>query len=335
MVDAVSSLHSHLSQNLTGSSNSTSLSPLISHLAPLILDTSSQVRSALLELFEHLSPGVVPKEALQAHLPMLLLYIQSAMTHIQSDIRSQSTKFLAWILDVGGTEVVKASWTKILATYAVLLGWTTDGREKARIQLDRGSSMIGNVMVTNRHVSILYLLLSRGISDVSASKPSRPKHLNYNAAKLTTLQHPLIECYLLPTHSAPFAHLNLLSSTTTDPQISSHDITSRRVQFSCNYLKPLLIYLHDLSAELVPSDLSRQPNQDVVDDLRITIVRILGLVMQAHVDVESDEQQTKAWEKDWRRCISKVSSLIEARSRREGSRRLAREWELTGIGNLL
>jgi hypothetical protein len=292
------------------------------------------VRSALLELFEHLSPGVVPKEALQAHVPMLLLYIQSAMTHIQSDIRSQSTKFLGWLLDIGGTEIVKASWTKVLATYAGLLGWT-DGREKARIQLDRGSSMVGNVMVTNRHVSILYSLLSRGISEISASKPSRPKLLNYNTTRLTTLQHPRIECYLLPTHSAPFAHLNLFSSSTTDPQVSSHDITSRRIQFSSNYLKPLLIYLHDLSAELVPSDLSRQPNQDVVDDLRISIVRILGLVKEAHVDVESDEQQTKAWEKDWRRCISKVSSLIEARSRSEGSRRLAREWEMTGIGNSL
>ena len=329
------SLHNHLSQNLTGSSNSTSLSPLISHLAPLILDTSSQVRSALVELFEHLSPGVVPKEALQAHVPMLLLYIQSAMTHIQSDIRSQSTKFLAWLLDIGGTEIVKASWTTVLATYAVLLGWTADGREKARIQLDRGSSMVGNVMVTKRHVSVLYSLLSRGMSEISASKPNRPKLLNYNTTRLTALQHPRIECYLLPTHSAPFAHLNLFSSTTTDPQLSSHDITSRRIQFRSNSLKPLLIYLHDLSAELVPSDLSRQPNQDVVDDLRIAIVRILGLVKEAHADVESDEQQKKAWEKDWRRCISKVSTLIEARSRSEGSRRLAREWEMTGIGNLL
>ena len=266
---------------------------------------------------------------------MLLLYIQSAMTHIQSDIRSQSTKFLAWLLDIGGTEIVKASWTTVLATYAVLLGWTADGREKARIQLDRGSSMVGNVMVTKRHVSVLYSLLSRGMSEISASKPNRPKLLNYNTTRLTALQHPRIECYVLPTHSAPFAHLNLFSSTTTDPQLSSHDITSRRIQFRSNSLKPLLIYLHDLSAELVPSDLSRQPNQDVVDDLRIAIVRILGLVKEAHADVESDEQQTKAWEKDWRRCISKVSTLIEARSRSEGSRRLAREWEMTGIGNLL
>lgn len=332
------SLHNHLSQNLSGSSNSTSLSPLINHLAPLILDTSSTVRSALLELLDDLCPGgVVPKEALQAHLPMLLLYIQSAMTHIQSDIRSHSTKFLSWVLDIGGTEIVRTSWTNVLGTYAGLLGWTSDGREKSRIQLDRGSSMIGNVAVTNRHVSTLYSLLSLGISEMSISKPSRPKILDYTTTQSEILQHPRIECYLRPTHSAPFAHLNLFGSSSADPacEVSSHDAHSRRIQFSSSYLKPLLIYIHDLSAELVPSDLSRQSNQEVVDNLRLNIIKIMGLVKQVYVDVDSsDEQQTKPWEKDWRRCVSKVTNLVEARSRSEGSRRLAREWELTGIGTL-
>ena len=334
-VDAVISLRNHLSQNLTGSTNSTSLSPLISHLAPLILDTSSQVRSALLELFYHLSPGVVPKEALQAHIPMLLLYIQSAMTHIQSDIRCQSTKFLSWALDISGIEIVRASWIKVLATFAGLLGWTANGGEKSSIQLDRGSTMVGNVTVTNRHVSTLYLLLSLGMSEQSARRRSRPKVLNYNTTQSTTLQHPRIECYLLPTHSAPFAHLNLFGSAPADAQISSHDVPSRRVQFGTNYLTPLLIYLHDLSAELIPSDLSREQNQEVMDDLRIAIVRILGLVKQVYIDVEADDRQTKPSEKEWRRCIAKVWGLIEARSRSEGSRRLAREWVMTGISGLL
>ena len=162
------SLRNHLSQNLSGSSNSTSLSPLIIHLAPLILDTSSSVRSALLELLIDLSPQIVPKEALQAHLPMLLLYIQSAMTHIQSDIRSDSTKFLGWTLDIDGSVVVRECWTKMLTSYAGLLGWTVSGREKSRIQLARGSSFIGNVNVTSRHVATLYAFLSAGISEASS-----------------------------------------------------------------------------------------------------------------------------------------------------------------------
>ena len=332
IVDAVTSLHSHLSQNLSGSSNSTSLSPFVNHLAPLILDTSSLVRSALFELLSDLSPGVVPNEALQPHLHMLLLYIQSAMTHIQSDIRSHSTKFLAWLLDIGGAEIVRTSWTNILATYAGLLGWTSDGREKARVQLDRGSSMVGNVAVTMRHVSTLYTLLSLGISEVSVSRQSRPKILHYDTTQSAILQHPRIECYLLPTHSAPFAHLNLFRSVSADPAISSHDVYSRRIQLGSNYLKPLLVYIHDLAAELVPSDLSRQSNQEVVNDLRVTVVKIVGLVKQVYVGGELDER-TKPWEKDWKRCISKVASLVEAGGRVDGSRRLARAWEMMDIGD--
>jgi Rix1 complex component involved in 60S ribosome maturation len=332
IIDAVVSLHHHLSQNLAGSANSTSLSPLITHLAPLILDTSSSVRSALLELLADLSPQIVPKEALQAHLSMLLLYIQSAMTHIQGDVRSDSTKFLTWILDIGASAVVRGSWTKVLASYAGLLGWTVGGPEKSRIQLARGSSVLGNVNVTARHVGTLYAFLLTGISESSSNRRSRPKIVRYVTTKSMSLQHPLIECFLLPSYSAPFAHLELFSSGQTDPQVSSHDFLSRRIQFE-PYLAPLLVHLYDLSAELVPSDLSRQPNQAVIDDLRITIIRILSLIKQVYLDVDLDDQTKIPWEKEWKRCTSKISALISARAQSEGSRKLVREWELANISS--
>jgi hypothetical protein len=319
------SLNNHLSQNLSGATNATSLSPLISHLAPLILDTSSAVRMALLELLNNLSPQIVPKEALQAHLAMLLLYIQSAMTHIQSDIRSDSSKFLAWTLDIGGPEVVRGSWSKVLASYSGLLGWTVGGREKTRIQLSRGSSVVGNVNVTARHVDALFDFLAAGLSTSGLDiRRSRPKTVNSSSTKSLSLQHSMMHCYLLPTHSAPFAYLNLFSSGQTDPQLSSHDIPSRRAQFD-SYITPLLIYLHDLSAELSPSDFARQSNQSVVDDLRVTIVRILSLIKQVYID-DADETK-RPWDKDWKRCITKMSNLIESRTQSEGGRRLIREWE--------
>jgi hypothetical protein len=291
------------------------------------------VRSALLELLVDLSPQIVPKEALQAHLSMLLLYIQSAMTHIQSDIRSDSTKFLSWSLDIGGFTVVRESWTKMLASYAGLLGWTVGGREKSRIQLARGSSFLGNVNVTARHVATLYTFLSTGILEASANtRQSRPKTINYNTTKSLSFQHPLIGCYLLPSHSAPFAHLSLFGSGQTDTQLSSHDVTSRRTQLESE-LNSLLCYLHDLSAELVPTDLSRQPNQTVIDDLRITVIKILGLIKPIYVDVERDDQLKRPWEKEWKRCVSKTTALVEARTRSEGSRKLLREWELANISH--
>jgi Rix1 complex component involved in 60S ribosome maturation len=333
-VDAVVSLHNHLSQNLTGSANSTSLSPLITHLAPLILDTSSSVRSAVLELLADLSPQIVPNEALQAHLSMLLLYIQSAMTHIQSDIRSDSTKFLNWTLDIGGSEVVRASWTKVLDSYAGLLGWTVGGRETSRIQLARGSSILGNVNVTARHVRTLFSLLSIGLSETSLNtKRSRPKIINYLNIKSMSLQHPLIECYLPPTHSDPFSYLNLFNSRQTDLQLSSHDVPSRRTQFE-SYLSSLLVYLHDLSAEVIPSNLSRQPNQTVIDDLQITIVQVLGLIKRVYIDIEMEDQLKQLWKREWKQCISKISVLVDARTQTKGSRKLVREWELANISNI-
>jgi Rix1 complex component involved in 60S ribosome maturation len=331
-IDAVTSLHTHLPQNLIGTANSTSLSPLVAHLAPLILDTSSSVRSVLLELLGDLSPQIVPKEALQAHLPMLLLYIQSAMTHIQADIRSDSTKFLAWTLDIGPEEVVRGSWTKLLSSYSALLSWSMDSREKMTVKLARGgTSVVGNINVTARHVEILYKLLDAGLSTTSSpTKEARAKTYGFESVKSITLQHPLIQCYLMPTYSSPFASLNLFSSGQVDLQTSSHDIPSRRAQFE-QVLSPLLSYLHDLTAELGPSGPSRQPNQSVIDDLSVSIIRIMAII---HHVYQSEEPEKQHSHKQWKRCTSKMSNLIESRSQSDGSRRLTREWELGNLFNV-
>jgi hypothetical protein len=252
------------------------------------------------------------------------------MTHIQSDIRSDSTKFLTWILGVGNTE----AWGKILASFTGLLGWSIAGQEKSRIQLSRGSeSVVGNVNVTGRHVTALWEFLFAGISGTSShAKNARTKTIDYTKCKSIQLQHPLIECYLLPSHSAPFAHFNLFSSPSSEPETqSSHDISSRRTQFEQQYLGPLLAYLHDLGAELIPADLSRQPNQTAMDDLRVSVIRILSLVKHVYIDNDMEQDGKRGWENDWKRCIGKLRKLVEARTQSEGSRRVVREWENLGI----
>jgi hypothetical protein len=113
-----------------------------------------------------------------------------------------------------------------------------------------------------------------------------------------------------------------------DPQLSSHDVPSRRTQFD-SYIAPLLVYLHDLAAELVPSGLSRQPNHQITDELRITIIKILGLLKQIYLDTE--ETTKRPWDKEWKRCTKKVAKLIEEISQHEGSRKIVRECELANI----
>jgi len=105
----------------------------MTHLAPLILDTSSSIRSELLNLLNDLSTQVILKGTLQPHIAMLVLYIHSAMTYVQLDIRSDSTKFLTWILGIANTEVICASWVKILTSFASLLCLTVEGHEKVQI----------------------------------------------------------------------------------------------------------------------------------------------------------------------------------------------------------
>jgi hypothetical protein len=273
------------------------------------------------------------KEALYPHISMLLLYIQSAMTHIQSDIRSNSTKFLTWILGIGHDEVIRAAWGKVLDSFAGLLGWTVSGAEKSQIQLSRGSSLVGNVTVTERHISALSEFLFAGLSETSSqAKNTRGKTIEYKVCSSMVFQHPLVECYLLPSHSAPFAHLNLFSSTSSQPETqSSHDVISRRTHFEAHNLAPLLGYLHDLAAELVPSDLSRQAQQGAIDNLRVLVIRILGLVKHVYIDEDIEEEWKRGWEKDWKRCVEKVGKLVDARTRSEGSRRIVREWENLGI----
>lgn len=100
--------------------------------------------------------------------------------------------------------------------------------------------MIGNVTVTNQHVSTLYSLLSLSISEMLVSKPSRPRILSYNTTQTEILQHPQITCYLHPSHSTLFAHLNLFTSSSADPEVSPRDVHSRRIQWSSNYLKPFI-----------------------------------------------------------------------------------------------
>ena len=327
-VDAVLSLHNHLSLNFNGVTNSTALSPLITHLAPLILDTSSPVRGALLDSLNDLSPNYVPRESLFPHLSTLLLYIQSAMTHIHSPVRSDSTKFLAWTINIGGEEVVRSAWTKILASYAGLLGWTIKGEEKSRIQLSRGSSILGNVVVTCRHITTLYTFLSAGILQKRETGHRKAKVVKYATGNGIEIQHSLMEAYLLPTHSAPFAYLNLFSSPLVEGQVSSHDVPSRRTQFE-GYISSVLSYLYDLTAELVPSEMSRRGDQTQVDELRVSVVRILGLIKMVYR--EDEEGGKKKWDKEWKRCLAKMNSLMEMKARSVGSRKLFREWELAGL----
>jgi hypothetical protein len=93
------------------------------------------------------------------------------------------------------------------------------------------------------------------------------------------------------------------------------------------YVKPLLMYLHDVAAQYKPLGLSRQPNQTVIDDLYCSIIRLLGLIKEVCIDRHDDDQPKKSWDAQWMKCVKRVSNIVDMGEGVKGARRLQREWE--------
>lgn len=98
---------------------------ILPKLAPLILDPSLGVRSQLLGLLKEFRPD---EARLQMH--MLLLHVWSAMSHIDPDVRRDSTGFLGWALDVAPEETMaNGGWEKGLRALAGCLEGGGVGRQ--------------------------------------------------------------------------------------------------------------------------------------------------------------------------------------------------------------
>ncbi|KAI5858004.1 putative rRNA processing protein Ipi1 [Tricharina praecox] len=92
---------------------------LLPKLAPLIQDPSSSVRAALLSLLTTL-----PARDARLHLPPILLHIWSAISHIQPDVRADSTGFLQWALRAAPRETLAhGGWEKGLIMFVGLMGF--------------------------------------------------------------------------------------------------------------------------------------------------------------------------------------------------------------------
>jgi pre-rRNA-processing protein IPI1 len=121
---------------------------LLPKLAPLILDPSEPVRSALLSLLQVIRPRDI-----QVHMHLLLLHIWSAMSHIEPDIRGDSTQFLSWALGAAPGEVLgHGGWAKGLGALSGVLGFANSG--------PRGTKAAKLVM---RHLGVLKEFLEAGI----------------------------------------------------------------------------------------------------------------------------------------------------------------------------
>ena len=138
---------------------------LVPRLAPLILDLSDSVRAQLLTLLAQLRPADT-----RIHMSLLLLHIWSAMSHIDPDIRNDSTKFLAWALAAAPAETLaNGGWGKGLGALSGVLGFAADAGP-------RGIKGSKNIM---RHLGVLkeFLVIGMGAEDEDDAATGRGERL--------------------------------------------------------------------------------------------------------------------------------------------------------------
>lgn len=218
------------------------MKPLILAVSKLIIDNSNEVRSEALNVFKN---QCIKQVNLQLNYNLTLLYIQSAMTHIDSSIRNDSTKFLEALISTNGilflNYIVDNNWVKLLKSFFSLLNWPLN-HETITLNVNVGRSSNSKAAKSKiRHVKVLNQLVSYGIFGINALSMANSKDsVNFFSIKEgqdsdNPVQgiHTLTIKYMFPSIPSAFQHLQLFSRNTFDDtsSVRSEDPLSRRKMF--------------------------------------------------------------------------------------------------------
>ncbi|ODV86554.1 hypothetical protein CANARDRAFT_27748 [[Candida] arabinofermentans NRRL YB-2248] len=118
--------------NLTSASNFP-YDELMTKFKPLVLDSSQKVRESSILLLKQIS--TTQPSILMLHQNSLVLFILSAMTHIDQSIRNDSIKFLEVLISAPSFDlseaIIRANWAKILRNFMQLMNWTVEDGNKS------------------------------------------------------------------------------------------------------------------------------------------------------------------------------------------------------------
>ncbi|KAF3987385.1 hypothetical protein FT663_04480 [Candidozyma haemuli var. vulneris] len=181
-------------------SNPSLYKQIITATVPLITDSNQGVRSALISLIR----ACANKQSglLELHMRAIVLFLNSAMTHIQPDIRASSTSLLAVLVDLAPEPLVKGYFVKIMKSYFSLMSWPLTGDRKAvSLAVNSNGSLGGGKKSRAQHIKVLAQFLDAALSDEAVKK----------SAFLTDwsdviLPHPSTPNLLLPQTPQAFAH---------------------------------------------------------------------------------------------------------------------------------
>ncbi|ROV95347.1 hypothetical protein VSDG_06036 [Cytospora chrysosperma] len=192
---------SHLASQLTATppNNPVGTYVLLDKLLPLITDTSNSVRSTLLKIFQAL-----PGAEIQPHADKAIKWVRLGMLHLSAEVRDDALKFMAWLLDAAGDQVLETAggWTRTLDAFAAMMGWknevsTTNGAAKGWTSAPKttfGAEKGGNSYA--HQMIALTKFIELGLQKLP---PVRP----------WTQEQRMDHIYRLPQGPSPFGYLQL------------------------------------------------------------------------------------------------------------------------------
>ncbi|RLV95502.1 Pre-rRNA-processing protein IPI1 [Spathaspora sp. JA1] len=230
--------------------NPSSYSQILTTIVPLILDESQSVRTQLIQLLKTIAekqPGL-----LDLHFRSILLFILSAMTHIQPGIRNSSSKFLNILIDnCINSLVVGSYYIKILTSYFQLMGWNLiDSKKQVSLAITTTSIEGSNKRARIGHLQVLHNLLTKSLAEEDTE-----------TQQMFSI-HPQTSKYLIPQTPNPYASLKLFvyevqkfrlgeDVYTVDDldSISTEDLSTRRKIINDVFKEPMVKHLGNLIKE--------------------------------------------------------------------------------------
>ncbi|KAJ1734974.1 hypothetical protein LPJ61_000793 [Coemansia biformis] len=116
------------------------LGPIMENSLRLVVDNEPVVRRQLLKLYSEALPGI-PARDLAPFVPLAVVYICSAMTHILEDIRTDAMKFLDLLADVAPESVAQLS-PRILPNLLSLLETSTSTPDSKRAEVSARTALL-------------------------------------------------------------------------------------------------------------------------------------------------------------------------------------------------
>lgn len=169
----------------------------------LITDQSASVRLAFVSLLSASAdkqPGL-----LELHMRSILLFIHSAMSHIQGEIRASSSAVLDVMVKKAPLPLVRGHFVKTLRSYFSLMAWTLSGDKKAVSLAVTTTATLGGLSKKTR---INHLGVLRGFLDAALFENQESNPLAIDWSTCSTV-HPQTQKHMLPANPQAYSPLKL------------------------------------------------------------------------------------------------------------------------------